>query len=267
MIALYRWLFARPSCAWLNRFVTSLGLHGLGILNYENEHVSGEAYFLRWLVRRYSAPVVLDIGANVGNYASRIKTLSPQAVIYAFEPHPRTFAVLAAEAERHGFTALNVGCGDAAGQAQLFDYAASDAGSSHASLYRDVIERIHRSASVAWPVTITTIDRFLQEVGLTHVDLIKIDTEGHELAVLQGARQAIAAGQIDIVQFEFNEMNISSRVFFRDLCDVLPGYVFYRLLPSGFLPLRDYRPIFWEIFAFQNIVAVRTEVSMRLGLA
>lgn len=214
VVAVYRWLFARPAFAWLNRCIISFGLHGLGILNYENEHVSGEAHFLRWLAQHYSAPVVLDIGANVGQYAAQIKSVSPQAVVYAFEPHPQTFTVLAAEAKRHGFMALNLGCGDAAGQAQLFDYAASEAGSVHASLYRDVIERIHHSASAAWPVMITTIDRFLQEAGLTHVGLLKIDTEGHELAVLQGAQQAITAGQIDIIQFEFNEMNIASRVFF-----------------------------------------------------
>jgi hypothetical protein len=52
-------------------------------------------------------------------------------------------------------------------------------------------------------------------------------------------------------------MNVISRAFFRDFYTLLPDYAFYRLLPDGPVPLGEYSPILWELFASQNIVAVR----------
>jgi hypothetical protein len=52
-------------------------------------------------------------------------------------------------------------------------------------------------------------------------------------------------------------MNIISRVFFKDFFDVLPNYIFYRLLPGGkLLEIKEYSPLNCEIFAFQNIIAI-----------
>jgi hypothetical protein len=99
--------------------------------------------------------------------------------------------------------------------------------------------------------------------AISHEDLLKIDVEGAELEVLKGAVGAIKAGKIDVIQFEFNEMNVVSRVFFRDFWHVLDGYSFYRLLPFGLFPIRNYRTFFCELFAFQNIVAVRSGVALQ----
>jgi hypothetical protein len=68
------------------------------------------------------------------------------------------------------------------------------------------------------------------------------------------------AGRISLVQFEFNEMNVISRTFLRDFVGLLPGYRLYRLLPDGMASLEG-EPLFVrEIFAFQNLVAVRSGV-------
>lgn len=96
--------------------------------------------------------------------------------------------------------------------------------------------------------------------------MIKIDAEGHELKVLAGARRSIARGMIEAIHFEFNAMNITSRVFFRDFYDLLPGYRFYRMLPGGLAPLGDYDPVTCEILAYQNIVALRQDSSLLQAL-
>ena len=87
------------------------------------------------------------------------------------------------------------------------------------------------------------------------IDFLKVDTEGHELAVLQGASSLIEDGRIGCIHFEFNEMNIVSRVFFLDFRELLHNYKLYRLLPNGLLPLGD-SPLETELFAYQNIVAL-----------
>jgi hypothetical protein len=88
---------------------------------------------------------------------------------------------------------------------------------------------------------------------------LKIDTEGCELDVLKGFRRYIEGGKVGAVQFEFNEMNVLSRAYFHDFWNLMPGYDFYRLLPGGMIRLEGYVPLFCEIFAFQNIVALRRQ--------
>ena len=85
---------------------------------------------------------------------------------------------------------------------------------------------------------------------------MKIDTEGNELEVIRGCAKSIALGKIKIIHFEFNEMNIAARVFFKDFWDILSEYDFYRLLPNGMMRIKKYDPLFCEIFAYQNIVAI-----------
>jgi polynucleotide 5'-kinase involved in rRNA processing len=100
---------------------------------------------------------------------------------------------------------------------------------------------------VHYEVEIVTIDEVIEKEKIVRIDFLKIDTEGHELAVLEGASNALKAGIIRCIQFEFNEMNVVSRTFFKDFKNILKDF-------NGMLPLGD-QPVITEIFAFQNIVA------------
>jgi FkbM family methyltransferase len=235
-----------------------LSIRGLGLLNYENDQVSGESFFLKKVLARYERPLVLDVGANHGNYAEKVIQMRPEATLYAFEPHPATFVTLKQLAQKCGFEAVNCGMGAETGTMKLYDREQAYFGAEHATLYREVIEDIHHSAATSQDVEINTIDSFLVERHISRVTLLKIDTEGHEYQVLLGARQTLAEGRIDLVQIEFNEMNVVSKVFYRDIIALLgEGYDAYRLLPNGLLPLKNYRPRLCELFAFQNLLFVR----------
>ncbi len=94
-----------------------------------------------------------------------------------------------------------------------------------------------------------------QRKKIKEVKFLKIDTEGNELNVLLGAAQLLKEKRIETIQFEFNEMNTVSRVFFRDFQELLPDHAFYRLLPAGLLPLEKNSPMTNEIFGYQNIIA------------
>jgi hypothetical protein len=52
--------------------------------------------------------------------------------------------------------------------------------------------------------------------GIEHIDLLKLDVEGHELEVLKGAQQLFASGRVATVSFEFGGCNIDSRTYLRD---------------------------------------------------
>jgi hypothetical protein len=101
------------------------------------------------------------------------------------------------------------------------------------------------------------LDKFLKEENIDCVDLLKIDTEGNEYKVLIGVSEYIYAGKIKAIQFEFYEMNIISKVSFKDFWDLLSKYRFYRILPGGgLIEIKNYYPLTTEIYAFQNIVAI-----------
>jgi hypothetical protein len=83
-----------------------------------------------------------------------------------------------------------------------------------------------------------------------------MDIEGFELDALKGASRLLSEGRIGVIQFEFNVMNIDSKAFLRDFYTILDGWSFYRLRRGGMMRLGNYTTRN-EIFAYQNIVAVR----------
>ncbi|ASZ14204.1 FkbM family methyltransferase [Chitinophaga sp. MD30] len=263
---IYVYLFARKAFYNVNLYLYKLSMRGLGILNYENETVSGEKAFVKQMVAggKLMSGVVLDIGANHGNYAAMLRKLKVKLPIFAFEPHPAAFAKLEQTAAEYDFTAIQQGASNETTTALIYDYAGGE-GSEHASMYKEVIAGFRNSAVDEVHISLTTIDEFVETNHISRIALLKIDTEGNELNVLKGARQTIAAGLIDAVQVEFNEMNVIARTFLKDIITALPGYDFYRLLPNGLLPLGKYVAANLEIFAFQNIVALRKKISKHSG--
>jgi len=251
-----RWILARPSLYALNRGLYILSLNGMGILNYEDNKISGEDSFLRKITKSFGEnAVVLDVGANVGNYANLIKKLSPKTKVYSFEPHPKTFEILAENARKNGYFAFNLGCGKEKGKLELYDAENND-GSENASLFKEVIEGISGRKAIAYSVDVIDLDSFLVEKGIEKVNLLKIDVEGNEYRVLEGVKNALRKGIIEVIHFEFNEMNVVSRTFLKDFYEILSDYRLFRMLPNGLVAIDKYKPIFCEIYAFQNLVAI-----------
>ena len=259
LLRTYAFLFARSPFRKLNLLLFDLGLRGLGILNHQNRKMSGELTFLRRCLKNKHHPVVLDVGANVGGYSRDIVAINPSATVFAFEPHPLTFERLVSNVHAHGnIHPLNYAVGHRPGRQMLYDRH-SERGTAHASMFREVIEDIHKAPASGCEVNVMTLDEFIEKKGLARVDLLKIDTEGYELNVLKGADKSIRSGVFRAIQFEFNEMNVLSRVFFKDFLELLPQYRFYRMLPKGLHKIDHYSPILYELFAFQNIVAILSE--------
>lgn len=230
----------------------------MGISNYENTKVSGERYLMTRLSAVQHELIMVDVGANIGDYSILLKRACPRSIIYAFEPHRKTFLSLQNAATKNGFEAINAGCGEIPGTANLFDYEGEMDGSQHASIYKEAIEQTHGSVATSHEVEVTTIDLFMAERGLRQIDFLKVDTEGNEFNVLRGAEAAIGNGGIKAIQFEFNAMNVFSRTYFRDFYMYLTAYQFYRMLPDGFAPMGPYYPAAFEVFAFQNIIALHS---------
>jgi FkbM family methyltransferase len=55
-------------------------------------------------------------------------------------------------------------------------------------LHKDVIDQLHNSNSKHYTVDVNSLDNIVNEIGVDRIDLLKLDTEGHELEVLRGAQ-------------------------------------------------------------------------------
>jgi FkbM family methyltransferase len=251
------WLLNRPAAAPLSRRIYDFALrcNGMAIATEGSKGVTyPEERFLRRVVGSLQGQVLLDVGANCGSYAAFLARIAPTAMIYAFEPHPATFSRLVAMARGTRVQPLQLALGNRAGSACLYDFRQSD-GSTQASLDRGAVEIFDKDI-VQHEVVATTLDEFLAMQGIEQVAFLKIDTEGFDLKVLQGAAQAIAARRIKLIQFEFIPANIATHVRMRDFFEALPGYNIYRLCLNGeLLPLFPYDVKFCEIYVTQNLVA------------
>jgi len=124
--------------------------------------------------------IVFDIGAYVGDTALWFsKAVGPQGKVYAFEPEPHNFAKLKANLERNNVTnvvPLQLALSENEGEMQV----ASGGISSTIT-----------QAGTGISVKVTTIDKVVEPNKLPRVDFMKMDVEGHELKVLEGAHETI----------------------------------------------------------------------------
>lgn len=126
---------------------------------------------------------ILDVGANTGVYALLAKTTNPRANVFAFEPVDRVFAKLVTNVELNGYeiTCIEKAASNSDGKAIIYD-------TPSVHTYSVTVNTNRMGAPDAFPVEIqtTTLDTFVNEYGLSSVDLIKIDVETHEAEVLEG---------------------------------------------------------------------------------
>ena len=252
----YAYVFGKKIFNKFNKFIYNLSLRGLGMLNYQNDYLTGEKDWLKDYLKNKINPTVIDVGANIGQYSLNILEANPNSLIVAFEPHPVTYEILCKNISNNKVELFNLGVGANEGILKLYDYDTNE-GSQHASLYKEVITDIHQSNIVSYDVEIVNLDNFLTDKNIKNIDLLKIDTEGNELNVLVGIRNYLQSNKIKAIHFEFNEMNIISKSSFKNFWDLLPNYTLNRLLPGGeLLEIKNYSPLFCEIYAFQNIIAI-----------
>jgi FkbM family methyltransferase len=154
--------------------------------------------------------VLYDVGANVGAYALiAALRMSGDSVVYAFEPGYRTFASLVENVLANGLEArvvpLPVALSDRTGIVG-FEYATTEPGAaSHPGLTGD--EGRRRQWVVAW-----RLDDLVRALGLKPPTHLKIDVDGAELLVLQGAGALLAAPSLRsiLVEVQHGQTDLAS---------------------------------------------------------
>lgn len=191
--------------------------------------------------------VVLDIGANEGDFAALCKKASKSVKLVVVEPQrelegkllkilgPNDLCIWKAVSNFVGFSVLK----------------RNSIGDRKASL-----------SSVKFPnemsVEVTSVDQICMDLNLERINLLKIDTEGNDFRVLLGSEESIEKGSIDAVMFEISYQTFMHGFTPQEIENWLrhKGYSqFYRASKRlGFIPiakLHNYRA------ETQNILVIK----------
>lgn len=179
----------------------------------------------KWL-RDVGFRTVLDVGANVGQFATAAHAILPEAAIYSFEPLPDCFSELQKQmAGAEKFRAFNVGIGAERGEIQFnrSSFAPSSSFRKMATLHKETYPWTAGSEQVT--VKVETLDDIAATLELPEPILLKIDVQGYEDQVLAGGRNTCNRVAAIIVEVSF-EVLYEGQPLFDDIYRVITGMGF-----------------------------------------
>jgi len=231
---------------------------------YRHPHDVAEFAAIRRLVK--PGDIAFDVGANIGTYSVLLGGLCGSAGrVWAFEPVPDTYwrlrETLVLNRSDNVIPLQRVVC-ERSGVARvnLFEPKYSEWNTlGNPSMVTERGYCISPSASVDVPSC--TLDDFCGEERIERIHFIKIDVEGFELSVFQGAQRLLRQGLIDCICFEISKdplkgAGIESKAVFDALA--AHGYLAYRF---NINMSRFEGPIYDTSEAWTNFFASRTDLS------
>ena len=161
--------------------------------NIFKEVIEGKTYPIVPFV--YRPRTIVDIGANIGSSVLFFNTCYPEAKIWAFEPSPETYRILNENVcWMDQVKALNIGLSDR---------------DASMKLYKGTSDSVTNSIGISEYnspdydiVTVKNAKTHFLTNNITNIDVLKIDTEGCEVPILQSIRPMLA--QISVVYLEFH---------------------------------------------------------------
>ncbi len=197
-----------------------------------------EAFFVqRSLMSGNDQINIFDVGAFDGETALTYRALFPDAEIFSFEPFGESFSKLLQTVQSDKrIHAVNCAVSNIDGQCE---FNANKYAGTNSLLKTD------EQGDVTWGIGLmdtlekirvqsTTLDKFVEQHNLDCIDILKMDVQGAEPLVLQGARKSIKSGKVKLVFSEIITM---------------PTYVNQKHLDEFLLQMRDLE---FELFNFYN---------------
>lgn len=182
-----------------------LGRVGLTVIRPPSMACTDPFLAMRQLLQHVTAPVIVDVGAFRGNVAIEFSRCFPEATVYALEPFPESFALM--ERNVAGYpkiVPLNKGLADHEGLRTLHVNKNSATNSVLASseggmqLWGGGILETRGTVEASF----TTLDALMDAHGLQQIDILKLDVQGAESLVLDGAVRACRQGRVRIIYTE-----------------------------------------------------------------
>lgn len=204
-------------------------LNKLGYWFYKTKHLPVGTDLFVDLKYKVAQPinVVFDVGANIGDVSSDFTTEFPNVKVYSFEPIKSTFDLLNRNlAHLKNIETFQIAFGEQQEKIEI------ELNPENYSPQNSLLNKADNSSEKTEVIDVRTIDVFVKENGIDVIDFLKIDTEGYEENVLQGAEKTISLGKIKMIYLEvgFSDENKNNSNFlslYKTLEEL--GYSFFGL--------------------------------------
>jgi FkbM family methyltransferase len=155
------------------------------------------------------AVTIFDVGAHIGDISKVYNDLFPKSTIYSFEPFPQSFAALQKNVQQHqNIHVINFGLADRRGSLPFHE--------NTSSVTNSLLEP-DAAADTTWGFGVvrskgtahcqfTTLDEFVAENGISFIDILKMDVQGAETQILDGAKKMLAFHRIGLIYTEIITM-------------------------------------------------------------
>lgn len=179
--------------------------------------------------------VIIDVGANKGQFTMAANHYYPRAVIHSFEPLPEVFQVLQHNTRKlAGVHAYNLALGSSSGCLEFYRNAYSHASSALqvSGLQKDMMPQTADTDQITVPVK--RLDELLPDIRLLSPALLKMDVQGYEKEVLKGAVNSLR--NIDYLLFESSFVQMyEGEPLFDEMHNFVKDLGFEFIAPVGFL--------------------------------
>ena len=208
--------------------------HLFGLAGYEIRRRIVPPSRHAWM-QKLGIDTILDIGANVGQFAAEARRAFPDAYIYSFEPLSDCYRQLSrAHAHDPLFTSANIALSDVEGEVEFHRSRSSPSSSllPMASLHKTAFPTT--AAETIVKVRCRRLDGVALELRIgTHL-LVKMDVQGAEDRVIRGGRETIRRADVIITETSFFEL-YSGQPLFREIFDTIVEEGFRYVGTSGIL--------------------------------
>jgi len=164
-------------------------------------------------LKKIDIKIIFDIGAHKGEFLKSVKKLKYYEKIYCFEPQKKIYEENKQLNEKNKINYLNLAVSDYSGlktlkinkKSSTSTFSEIDSTSAWYKIKSLLISgNIKTSFISKEEVKTITLDDFCFENKIKNIDLLKIDTEGHEKEVLAGASSFFLNKQIKYILIEFH---------------------------------------------------------------
>lgn len=230
---------------------------------------NGEARVLNIVARHLAdrAPVVLDVGAHFGEWCEACATIMPNAQILSFELIKDQAAVTRETHKANpNVTVFDFGLSDSDQEVEISYNPGAGRATSIAPRMRSQFFAGHELTTALCQVR--RGDRVTELLSLPRIDLLKIDTEGHEVFVLQGLVGLLEQPHLKptVIQFEYGDTFIPQRATLLQIYELLEPLDFEigRIGPHGV----DFKPYRYadEHYYMGNYLAVQGAPELKRKL-
>jgi len=154
--------------------------------------------------------IIIDAGANIGLYSLiASKSIGPTGRVISFEPSKETYQRLLDNITLNGFsniTAMNIGLGDRENEKLVLR---QDVGFGDAERYLFPYNKTPNRKllnvnvlQIEEEIDCDTLDNCLENLHINKIDFLKIDTEGYEYYILQGAKKILRSSPEIVILME-----------------------------------------------------------------